>query len=211
TLISGGFPCQDLSYAGRRAGIDGERSGLWREFARIILELRPRYALVENVPGLLSGGLSRVVGDLAEAGYDAEWTCLRAADAGAPQRRERHGNNGFGVPLGVAVRLWPTPRAEHDSGRHRGQPDTLHSAIKAVSARPTPKARDYRSASGNEYRNSLDLNVAALLYPTPTANRWNGLQSHGRNVVTGALNPDWVTQLQGFPDGWLEVEFPKKR
>src|SRR6185437_7712295 len=89
TLISGGFPCQDLSYAGRRAGIDGERSGLWREFARIILELRPRYALVENVPGLLSGGLSRVVGDLAEAGYDAEWTCLRAADAGAPHRRER--------------------------------------------------------------------------------------------------------------------------
>jgi DNA (cytosine-5)-methyltransferase 1 len=88
-LICGGFPCQDVSVAGKRAGIEGKRSGLWSEFARIIRILRPRYVLVENVPGLLSAGFGRVLGDLAEGGYDAEWSCLRAVDHGPPHRRER--------------------------------------------------------------------------------------------------------------------------
>jgi DNA (cytosine-5)-methyltransferase 1 len=88
-LLCGGFPCQDLSVAGKRAGIDGARSGLWREFARVIGLLRPQFVLVENVPGLLAGGLGRVLGDLAACGYDAEWDCLRASDVGAPHKRER--------------------------------------------------------------------------------------------------------------------------
>jgi DNA (cytosine-5)-methyltransferase 1 len=77
-LITGGFPCQDVSIAGRRAGLAGTRSGLWAEFARIIGELRPRYILVENVTGLLVGGMGRVLGDLSERGYDAEWETLQA-------------------------------------------------------------------------------------------------------------------------------------
>jgi len=88
-VLIGGFPCQDISYAGKGAGLDGERSGLWFEFARLIRELRPRFVAVENVPGLLTRGFGRVVGDLAEAGYDAEWACLRASDVGAPHKRER--------------------------------------------------------------------------------------------------------------------------
>ena len=88
-VVSGGFPCQDISTAGRGAGIDGERSGLWREMARIIREVEPRYAFVENVPALCSRGLGRVLGDLAEMGYDARWCVLGAVDAGAPHRRER--------------------------------------------------------------------------------------------------------------------------
>jgi len=88
-LICGGFPCQDLSYAGKGAGIEGARSGLWSEFARIIRHLRPRFVLVENVPALLGRGLGRVLGDLAEGGYDAEWDCLPAASIGAPHRRDR--------------------------------------------------------------------------------------------------------------------------
>ena len=88
-VLAGGFPCQDLSAAGRRAGIAGERSGLWAHFARLIRELRPRYVLVENVPGLLVGGMGRVLGDLAESGYDAEWDCLPAATFGAPHLRAR--------------------------------------------------------------------------------------------------------------------------
>ncbi|TKD00423.1 DNA cytosine methyltransferase [Polyangium fumosum] len=88
-LICGGFPCQDISYAGNGAGIEGERSGLWREQCRIICLLRPRYVLVENVAALLVRGVDRVLGDLAEAGYDAEWSCVRASDVGAPHRRER--------------------------------------------------------------------------------------------------------------------------
>jgi DNA (cytosine-5)-methyltransferase 1 len=88
-LICGGFPCQDISNAGKRAGIDGERSGLWSEYARIVRELRPRFVLVENVSALLARGLDRVLGDLAEIGYDAEWDCIPAAAVGAPQRRDR--------------------------------------------------------------------------------------------------------------------------
>ncbi len=88
-IISGGFPCQDISNAGKRAGIDGERSGLWSEFARIIRELRPRYVVVENVAALLGRGMERVLGDLAACGYDAEWQSIRASDVGAPHRRER--------------------------------------------------------------------------------------------------------------------------
>ena len=88
-LICGGFPCQDLSYAGKGAGIDGARSGLWSEFARLIRELRPRYVVVENVPALLSRGMGRVLGDLAASGYDAEWDCIPAQAVGAPHRRDR--------------------------------------------------------------------------------------------------------------------------
>jgi len=89
-LIAGGFPCQDVSTAGQKAGIkDGNRSGLWSEFHRIIRELRPRYVLVENVSGLLARGMGRVLGDLSTIGYDAEWEVLSAADVGAPHLRKR--------------------------------------------------------------------------------------------------------------------------
>lgn len=89
-IIAGGFPCQDVSVAGKRAGITGgERSGLWSEFARIVRVVRPRIVAVENVAGLLSLEFGRVLGDLAALGYAAEWGVFRASDAGAPHRRER--------------------------------------------------------------------------------------------------------------------------
>lgn len=88
-VVSGGFPCQDISTAGKGAGIDGERSGLWGEMARIICEVRPRHAFVENSPALTSRGLHRVLGDLAEMGFDAEWGVLGADDCGAPHQRKR--------------------------------------------------------------------------------------------------------------------------
>ena len=88
-VISGGFPCQDISAAGKGAGIDGERSGMWREMARIIHEVRPRFVFVENSPMLTSRGLGRVLGDLASMGFDARWGVLGAADVGAPHQRDR--------------------------------------------------------------------------------------------------------------------------
>jgi len=88
-VVSGGFPCQDISVAGKGDGLDGERSGLWSEMARIIGEVRPRYAFVENSPALTSRGLGRVLGDLAALGYDCRWGVVSAADAGAPHLRER--------------------------------------------------------------------------------------------------------------------------
>jgi DNA (cytosine-5)-methyltransferase 1 len=88
-VVSGGFPCQDISAAGKGGGIEGERSGLWVEMARVVGEVRPRHVFVENSPMLTSRGLGRVLGDLAALGYDARWGVLGAVDAGAPHRRER--------------------------------------------------------------------------------------------------------------------------
>jgi DNA (cytosine-5)-methyltransferase 1 len=88
-VICGGFPCQDISAAGKGAGLSGSRSGLWWEFHRIIETLRPQWAVIENVPALRSRGLDQVLRSLAEIGYDTEWHCIPACAFGAPHRRDR--------------------------------------------------------------------------------------------------------------------------
>ena len=88
-VICGGFPCQDISYAGIGAGLDGERSGLFFEAIRLVCELRPQIVVLENVAALLTRGLDRVLGTLAEIGFDAEWHCIPAAAVGAPHIRDR--------------------------------------------------------------------------------------------------------------------------
>ena len=88
-LMCGGFPCQDLSFAGKGAGLAGERSGLYREIIRLAGEIRPLFIVLENVSALLSRGLGDVLGDLAALGYDAEWHCLPASYVGAHHRRDR--------------------------------------------------------------------------------------------------------------------------
>lgn len=88
-VICGGFPCQDISTAGKGAGISGSRSGLWYEFQRLINEIRPKYAIIENVSALRSRGLDEVLRSLVEIGYDAEWYCIPASAVGAPHLRDR--------------------------------------------------------------------------------------------------------------------------
>lgn len=88
-VIAGGFPCQDISYAGKGAGLAGERSGLFFEVARIVREMGPRIVVLENVAALLTRGLGDVLGTLASLGYDAEWHCIPAAAVGAPHIRDR--------------------------------------------------------------------------------------------------------------------------
>lgn len=88
-ILVGGFPCQDISAAGRGEGIGGDRSSLWFEFARLIGELRPRYIIAENSPLLKTRGLNAVLGSLAALGYDAEWDCVPARTFGAPHQRDR--------------------------------------------------------------------------------------------------------------------------
>ena len=88
-VLCGGFPCQDISLAGKRQGIEGERSGLWKEFHRAVRELRPRYVVVENVAALRGNGLCVVLADLAALGFDAEWDCITASAVGAPHKRDR--------------------------------------------------------------------------------------------------------------------------
>lgn len=88
-VLTGGFPCQDISNAGKREGITGARSGLWSYYADAIRVLRPRYVLIENVAALVVRGLDRVLADLATLGFDAEWATVRASDVGAPHQREQ--------------------------------------------------------------------------------------------------------------------------
>lgn len=88
-IISGGFPCQDISVAGKRKGINGERSGLWSEMFRIIREIGPRYVIVENSPALTISGLEQVLCDLSKVGYNAEWQCISNYAFGYPHKRER--------------------------------------------------------------------------------------------------------------------------
>lgn len=88
-VVAGGFPCQDISSAGKGAGIEGERSGLWGEMARVVREVRPKFVFVENSPMLVGRGLAMVISDLAEMGYDSKWCVLGADDVGAPHQRKR--------------------------------------------------------------------------------------------------------------------------
>lgn len=120
-VVSGGFPCQDISSAGRGAGIDGDKSGLWREMARIIGEVRPQFAFVENSPLLTGRGLALVISDLAEIGYDCQWSRVSAEECGAPHKRDRlwlvgrevRNPAGERLPLGLTGEMErPAPLAE---------------------------------------------------------------------------------------------------
>ena len=88
-IISGGFPCQDISVAGKGEGITGKRSGLWSEMYRIIREVRPKYVIIENSPALLFRGFERILCDIFKSGYHAEWQCICNSSFGYPHRRER--------------------------------------------------------------------------------------------------------------------------
>ena len=109
-IISGGFPCQDISIAGKQEGIDGERSGLWSEFHRIIGELRPRYVVIENVAALVNAGFDTVLVDLAKIGYDAEWQIISANDVGAPHLRNRIWIVAYPDQMGRKVHKQSIPR-----------------------------------------------------------------------------------------------------
>jgi len=108
-VICGGFPCQDISAAGKGAGLSGERSGLWFEYARLIGEIRPAWVIIENVPPLRSRGLDVVLGCLAALGYDAEWHCIPASAIGAPHRRDR-----------VWIVAYSAPGGRREHGHERG-------------------------------------------------------------------------------------------
>jgi DNA (cytosine-5)-methyltransferase 1 len=161
-VICGGFPCQDLSFAGRRAGLEGARSGLWGEYARLIGELRPRYVLVENVPGLLSLGMGTVCGDLAALGYDAVWDCVPASALGAPHRRDRvwivahaHGQGEHARPLHAEMGWAPEPDAPDAIGHElRQQPGRGSGQGWAGAAQPGEHGAAQSVADadgGNEY------------------------------------------------------------
>lgn len=143
--ICGGFPCQDISFAGKGAGIDGERSGLWGEYARLIGEVRPELVFVENVSALLGRGLGRVLGDLASLGYHAWWDCIPASAVGAPHRRDR---------------LWLV--AYPGSLEHQGYGDALRRAIAAELAAADAYGECGRTGEGQGQRRGVQHGTEAL-------------------------------------------------
>ena len=139
-LLTGGFPCQDISIAGKGAGIEGERSGLWSELFRIIGEVRPRYALIENVPALTFRGGTRVIGDLAEIGYDTEWQIVGADDVGAPHRSKR-----------IWIVAYANCESESNGSQHEQWMETEDVAY-SNSKREIGNKSEYREGCGFESR-----------------------------------------------------------
>lgn len=130
-VLCGGSPCQDLSYAGKGAGITGARSGLWFEYLRIVRELRPRIVVVENVPALAQRGLDVVLGGLAQERYDAVWFCVAAADVGAPQLRER-----------IFIIAWDTDARDGDTTDEAGPPHVSDPCCKGLEGHWRPDEHD---------------------------------------------------------------------
>ncbi len=156
-LICGGFPCQPVSVAGQRRRQADER-WLWPEFGRVICALRPRLVLVENVPGLLHGGVGDVLGDLAASGYDAEWDCLPASALGAPHQRDR-------VWLVAYPRRWDARGLQSEPEPRRGDSaDALHDGPEE-SVADTPSARRRPEAPWSRSEPSRRPETARRLQP----------------------------------------------
>ncbi len=202
-VICGGFPCQDISNAGKRAGITGARSGLWSFYADAVRHLRPRHVYVENVGALLVRGLGTVLGDLAEMGYNATWGCVRASDAGAPHRRER--------VFIVATDADRVGRERVGGARDGGTGPAYRggAADGGVKLPPTPTARDGKDVGdlSSVPEKSLLPRVVwnqwgdPKLLPTPTVQQ-------GRNATSGRTNPDsehhdgWTLNDVAYADRW---------
>jgi DNA (cytosine-5)-methyltransferase 1 len=158
-LLCGGFPCQDISTAGNGAGLEGARSGLFFELARIAGELRPRIVVLENVAAITARGLDAVLGTLAALGYDARWGGLRAAEVGAPHRRERWfcvcwlADADRGHDLGRSDRAARHDTAGHDTRRHQGDDRAWHGGTLADAGGLGPQGQHQaRPAAGATLR-----------------------------------------------------------
>lgn len=151
-LIAGGFPCQDISEAGKRIGISGSRSGLWSEYARIIRELRPRYVFVENVVALTRRGLDVVLGDLALLGYDAEWDRVGACALGATMHRERLWVLANAHNSGLQGPIWAGQSAAPGEERAAACGESLRSVGGFWPSGPGAVANIPRMADGSTYR-----------------------------------------------------------
>ena len=230
-IVCGGFPCQPVSLAGKGLAQRDAR-WLWPEFARVIRALRPRYILVENVPGLLGRGFGDVVGDLAACGYDAEWDCIPASALGAPHRRDRVWLVAYACGSG---RQQESRGPYGDEGAHARGPrytiTSLNVMVKAVNRRlwPTPNVPNGghspkggmsptgMTPDGKKRQVGLEQ---AVKWPPPNSRDHKGAPGAGSrerggrqaslpaslkdSEGSGSLNPTWVEWLMGYPLGWTD-------
>jgi DNA (cytosine-5)-methyltransferase 1 len=192
-VITGGFPCQDISTAGRGAGLSGSRSGLWFQFHRLIKEIQPRYALIENVSALRSRGLEQVLWSLAEIGYDAEWHCIPASAIGAPHQRDR---------IWIIAYMADTSSRRCGSQRERKMEQSRRTETERASfdlAYPHSAHSEGRRLSSRAYAQHADAVSAGWWETEPEVGRVaNGLpgQSHRLKQLGNAVVPK-IPQLLG--------------
>ena len=201
-VIAGGFPCQDISVAGKQAGIKGERSGLWQEFKRLIKEIEPKYAIIENVANLRSRGLSRVLKDLWEIGYNAEWHCIPASSFGAPHRRDRIWIIAY--PNGNSKGRLPIRKEKRQSALGNDCKNASNSNCKRLQG-----YGEHREVSTICTQKAFNTSVSKS-----RANSWRKepvarLANTKNNKVR--INPDWVEWLMGYPVGWTKQGTFKER
>ena len=153
-VVCGGFPCQDISHAGKQAGIKkGTRSGLFYELMRVICLVRPQYVVLENVSAILANGLDIVLGELAEAGFDAEWACIPASTVGACHRRDRwwlvaYPNSGNGQPRSLPRSAIHEQAARKGANGDVGSTDEVSGNVANTSSESLerPKHQGWRAA-----------------------------------------------------------------
>ena len=198
-ILTGGFPCQDISCANPKGkGIAGERSGLWSYYAKAIREIRPEYAVIENVPMLANRGLNVVLRDLTENGYDAEWFCLRASDFGALHRRERL----FVIAYPKSERFCDEYNGK-DIRKIIGKSNIIRNETKSTSTNPNHQ-RQSQLQRGKQDIGERDNNHIETHFIT---NDWNErIQRFCTESLQGEQGFSWcqdvrrIEDLQGRPD-----------
>jgi DNA (cytosine-5)-methyltransferase 1 len=190
-VIAGGFPCQDISIAGKQGGITAKRSGLWKEFARLINEIRPKYAIIENVANLRSAGLISVLQDLWEIGYDAEWHCIPASAFGAPHRRDRI----WIIAHPACIDKIGLSRTKKKTESTTGDSSKNVFGYKIVSLDGHYRFQEVRKVSQDEI---------SIYHNTKGFAQWGIEPKTIPRLKEERLNPDWVEWLMGFPQGWTE-------
>lgn len=191
-VIAGGFPCQDISVAGKQKGIRAKRSGLWKEFVRLINEIRPKYAIIENVANLRSSGLITILQDLWKIGYNAEWHCIPASIFGAPHRRDRIWIIAYPsclCKIGLSVgkeKKKPLPRVDcknvSDSDCQRLQ-----------------RCREFEEISSICTQEQI-----GVYYCSRGIKQWGKEPLAVPRLKDERLNPDWVEWLMGYPISWTD-------
>ena len=234
SLLSGGFPCQDLSVAGKQAGLEGERSGLWFEMLRVISELRPRWVLAENVRGAVNLALDTVKMGLEAEGYKVWPFVISASAFGAPHKRERLLVVGCREDVANAVTErfqgseWTGTFCEQ--GTATPEPVAECGEVFDGMMWPTPIVCGNYNRKGASANSGDGLATAVRLWPTPRASSHRSPCVHGEGGVdiqtavaktergveetngrkiqnsSGSLNPDWVEILMNFPIGWTNPD-----
>ncbi len=189
-VVSGGFPCQDISAAGRGAGIDGERSSMWKHMARIIGEVRPQYAFVENSPMLTTRGLGVVLADLSSMGFDAKWGVVSAADVGANHQRER-------IWIRAEQRNFFSHTQHNRNGRGQQQSESTQETIGMADTNSIGRRRrnELEQSKGNTSRESINISSKAVFrqmaYADSTQRKRNKCSIGGKSEHSNFGSSSW--------------------